>query len=163
METIKENYFKEMSGDVFLSSAFAQAITPSRPVFGEFMLSGAAAEVCHASALVPAVRDVVCWGCIRKGLFSQNLSQGHRAGRGRTGLLSYLCVPVKNAPQDPRGRGRGPGYPVTHNRASPAHGRLLMHCKADSDCCSRLPPTYSSSWDRAARLLRLEKIPKGLW
>lgn len=93
METIKENYFKEMSGDVFLSSAFAQAITPSRPVFGEFMLSGAAAEVCHASALVPVVRDVVCWGCMRKGLLSQNLSQARAIELGEGGLgFSPTCV-----------------------------------------------------------------------
>lgn len=92
METIKENYFKEMSGDVFLSSAFAQARTPSRPVLGGFMLS-VVAEVCHASALVPAVRDVVWWGGMRKRLFSQNLSQTRAIELGEGGLgFSPACV-----------------------------------------------------------------------
>lgn len=62
METIKEIYFKEMSGDVFLCSAFAKAITPSRAVLGDFMFSGA----------VPLLRDEFWWGGMRKGLFPQN-------------------------------------------------------------------------------------------
>lgn len=51
METIKEIYFKQMSGDVFLSSAFGKVITPSTAVLGCFMFPVVVAEVCHALCL----------------------------------------------------------------------------------------------------------------
>lgn len=87
-------------------------------------------------------------------------------GEGGLGFSPACASLWKMFPKTPGAEAKAP-VTLSHTREPvQADLRLFMQCKADSDCCSHLPPTYSSSWDRAgqaARLLMLEEIPKGLW